>query len=144
MSRTRSAILVILYVAMSLALACAGEGGESLFPAKQDPTSALCEDLVHLAIPLIDADQAVSTSSLDGLQVARRKVETAIKDVRSSARTVAAANIDELNNAYGAFVTTVDGISSDQTWAANSDSLKKDLQALEGATGRLLHELGCK
>jgi hypothetical protein len=107
-------VVAAAVLAVALIAAC-GDDDETA----EEANAEVCAEQAELqstlqSLPDVDAD----TTTVEDLEEARTAVDDAIEDLASAAEGVAEEELEDLENAYDDYVSTIENLDDDQTLEA--------------------------
>ena len=138
MKHSLNASLKLFALALIPVLAACGA------PSVEDAEASLCQDLNGLAGSLSNLAQLNAQSTVKELETAKQDVVKAYQAVQSSADTVEAARMDNLETAYNDFDNTVSSISGRDTLGEAAVTINTAAEGVATARQQLYSSLNCQ
>lgn len=113
-------------------------------PSVEDAEANLCQDLNEFGGALSSLAQLNAQSTVKELETAKQDVVKAYQAVQSSADTVEAARVDNLETAYNDFDKTVGSISGRDTLGEAAATVNNAAQEVAAARQQLYSNLNCQ
>ena len=105
--------------------------------------SEFCSDLAALDTSLAQLRSLSASSTVDDAEEARENVQQAMEDVRSSAKKLAEAKADQLEDAYNDFDNAVEDLPSDEQIGQALTSLQSEAAGVVTAEAQLRQQANC-
>jgi len=131
-----------LFLALFGAIACSDDDEDDT-DSVGGAESQFCSDLAALNTAMRALASLGPSSTVDDARDARDDVEVAMEDVRDSAKQLAEAKANELENAYDEFDSAVDDLEGEQTLGQAASSLLGEAAGIASAERDLSQQANC-